>query len=300
MDKGLFAKRLRAARLRLGLTQAELAALAQTNRGALNNWERGKSFPEVAQLIRLHKALGVTTDWLLGVEPEHDKRAVLEEARREKDRLEKELETCEPRRRRWVLDALVRVKRKISFLEEVLQQQERPPMKRREAFKTIPLVGTIAAGRPVYAEENIEGEVVLPFAIRADYALRVRGESMAGKGIFDGDIAICRKPTGDVPYRRLVVALVDGTDATLKLLTKKGNKWVLRAAHPDYPDIVINPNTDVIQGVVVMILRDLDFEWDPDDWPLFEVMSAETGVPAPALKAFFAAFAAMKRSREGG
>src|SRR6266542_3039377 len=57
----------------------------------------------------------------------------------------------------------------------------------------LPLLGQIAAGSPLLAEENIEDEIAVPESLRGDFLLRVRGESMIGAGILDGDIVIVRR-----------------------------------------------------------------------------------------------------------
>jgi hypothetical protein len=119
---------------------------------------------------------------------------------------------------------------------------------------------------------------------------------MIGLNIVEGDIALCRQPGTEPSTGRIVVALVGSTDATLKLLLKEGNHWILRAAHPKYKDIIVHPEDDIIQGIAVMILRHVDRQFDADSLPLFEAMSVETGVPPAALKAFLAAFAATRQT----
>ena len=78
----------------------------------------------------------------------------------------------------------------------------------------IPLLGRIACGTPILAEENIEEYITLPSGIRADYALRCRGDSMIGAGIRDGDIVFIRQ-TPDVDDGQIAAVRL-GDDATLK------------------------------------------------------------------------------------
>lgn len=127
-----------------------------------------------------------------------------------------------------------------------------------EDVVTVPLLGRIAAGRAVDAAVVATGQVRVDRALlgRAAagrlFALRVTGDSMTGRGIFDGDIAVAE---ADVAPRvgDVVVALID-QESTLKSLAKGLNGVLLKAENPRYPDLV--PDTEmVIQGVVRTIIR---------------------------------------------
>ncbi|MGA1874229.1 MAG: transcriptional repressor LexA [bacterium] len=105
----------------------------------------------------------------------------------------------------------------------------------------VPLVGSVAAGKPLTAVENIEGYITLDremFKGSGLFTLRVKGDSMRGIGILDGDVAIIRQQpvaeTGDV-----VVALIDG-EATLKRYIQQDGNIIFRAENPDFPDIVVS------------------------------------------------------------
>ena len=120
---------------------------------------------------------------------------------------------------------------------------------------TLPLVGRIAAGQPLFAQENIEDFVtVSPSLSRLKgYCLRVQGESMIEAGILNGDVIVVdqeREPRpGDV-----VVALV-GDDATVKHFHPRGEEVELRPANSAMQSLVV-PATDVqVQGVVVALQR---------------------------------------------
>lgn len=102
----------------------------------------------------------------------------------------------------------------------------------------VPILGTVAAGAPLFAEENYEGSVRLPDEYIGSgryFALRVRGESMVGAGIMNGDTAVIRHQetanNGDI-----VVAMVDDA-VTLKRFYKEKNRIKLKAENPDFPDI---------------------------------------------------------------
>ncbi len=124
--------------------------------------------------------------------------------------------------------------------------------------KQAPLVGAVAAGRPITALENIEGYVTLDrdlFTGQDVFALRVRGDSMTGVGIHDGDLAVVRKQP-EVEDGQIAVVLID-QEATLKRFLRQGDKVVLRAENADYDDIVTDPrDADVeIVGKVIGIMR---------------------------------------------
>lgn len=102
----------------------------------------------------------------------------------------------------------------------------------------VPLLGNVAAGRPVFVEENYEGSVPVPSAYvrgRSCFALHVRGDSMEGAGIHEGDIAvIAGQSTAD--NGDIVVAMVDEA-VTLKRFFLEKNRVQLRAENPAYPPI---------------------------------------------------------------
>jgi repressor LexA len=122
---------------------------------------------------------------------------------------------------------------------------------------SVPLVGTVAAGHPVLAEENHIGEVLVEGGlVRAGrcFALRVSGQSMANAGIADQDVVIVRQQpiaeSGDI-----VVVLVDG-ETTVKRLSIQGPKIELRPENPRFQAIVIGAGDELrILGKVVAVRR---------------------------------------------
>jgi repressor LexA len=103
----------------------------------------------------------------------------------------------------------------------------------------IPLVGTVAAGKPILAEENWEGTVPVHQSLLKKntfyFALRVRGDSMTGAGIMEGDIAVIEKRE-TAENRDIVVAVVDEA-ATLKRFFKESNRIRLEPENPRYRPI---------------------------------------------------------------
>ncbi|MFH0856150.1 MAG: transcriptional repressor LexA [Candidatus Omnitrophota bacterium] len=112
----------------------------------------------------------------------------------------------------------------------------------RASFNKIPILGSILAGKPNLAYEEIQGYVDVDnlFLGRLGFddvfALKVKGNSMVDAGILDGDVAVIKKQ----PYaenNEIVAALLDDNEVTLKRLARKNNKYHLEAANPDYPPI---------------------------------------------------------------
>lgn len=103
-------------------------------------------------------------------------------------------------------------------------------------MRRIPLIGTIACGTPITAEENYDGDVDLPDTIRADFALRCKGDSMINARIFDGDICyIRRQPT--VENGQIAAVLIDD-EATLKRVRLFDDHIVLEPENPQFRPLV--------------------------------------------------------------
>ena len=100
----------------------------------------------------------------------------------------------------------------------------------------IPLVGTIACGTPILAEENISEYVPSPCYSKADFALRCQGDSMINARIYDGDIVYIRKQS-TVDNGEIAAVLV-GEEATLKRVYIYPNKIVLNPENPIYEPMV--------------------------------------------------------------
>lgn len=123
----------------------------------------------------------------------------------------------------------------------------------------LPVVGRVAAGAPILAEEHISDRLqVAPetFRPRADYLLKVKGTSMRDAGILDGDLLAVHR-TRDASNGQVIVARVDD-EVTVKRFSRRGNKVRLLPANPDFEPIVIDLKTEelVIEGLGVGVLRD--------------------------------------------
>jgi repressor LexA len=122
----------------------------------------------------------------------------------------------------------------------------------------LPLIGKVAAGSPILAQENVMGRYPvspLMFKPRADYLLRVNGMSMKDVGIMDGDWLAVHK-TNQAITGQIVVARIEG-DATVKRLKLKGKQAFLIAENPDFLPIVVDLNRTQldIEGLVVGVVR---------------------------------------------
>jgi repressor LexA len=118
----------------------------------------------------------------------------------------------------------------------------------------VPLVGQVAAGSPILAEENIEDMLEVPALLGAeagDYALNVRGDSMRDAGILPGDVVIVR-PAEDADNGQIVVALFED-EATVKRFYREQDAVRLEPANPDYEPIVTR-DVDII-GRVIGVFR---------------------------------------------
>jgi len=129
----------------------------------------------------------------------------------------------------------------------------------RRPTQHVPLIGDVAAGTDVLAQENIEEMHPLPADFTGAgplFMLRVRGDSMVDAGILDGDYAVVRHDT-EARKGDIVVAGIPGDEATIKTFGRRGHKVVLQPANEAYEPMEFNPSEVTIYGKVVTILRRL-------------------------------------------
>ncbi len=123
----------------------------------------------------------------------------------------------------------------------------------------VPLLGSVAAGTGVLAQENIED--VLPIAEDFTgpgqlFMLKVRGDSMIDAGIFDGDFVIVRSQT-EASNGEIVVAGINEDEATVKTYRRDGKRVILIPSNSAYEEMVFDANEVTIYGKVVTVLRKL-------------------------------------------
>lgn len=126
-----------------------------------------------------------------------------------------------------------------------------------ENLLVLPLLGQVAAGRPIDPQADYEGELLLDRALffpRPDYLLRVRGDSMRDDGIFDGDlIAVRRCPTAE--NHQIVVARIDG-EITVKRLKRGKDRVLLMPRNPAHAPIEVPAEADfAIEGLYCGLVR---------------------------------------------
>jgi repressor LexA len=122
----------------------------------------------------------------------------------------------------------------------------------------LPLIGTVAAGSPILAVENVQGRYALDanlFRPRADFLLRVRGLSMINAGIFDGDLLAVSR-TSEARDGQIVIARIED-EVTVKRLRRHGPMVELVAENPDFAPIVVDTRTTAlaIEGIAVGLIR---------------------------------------------
>lgn len=127
------------------------------------------------------------------------------------------------------------------------------------AVRHVPLVGDVAAGTGVLAEENVEELLPMPEQFTGSgptFMLRVRGDSMMDAGIFGGDYVVVRQQpeanNGDI-----VVAGIPGDEATVKTFGRRGTQVVLTPANTAYEPMVFDPSDVTIFGKVVTVVRSI-------------------------------------------
>ena len=122
----------------------------------------------------------------------------------------------------------------------------------------LPVIGRVAAGSPILAEEHVQGRFQVDpnlFTPRADYLLRVRGMSMRDAGILEGDLLAVHK-TQDARSGQVVVARLADV-VTVKRLRRKGNTVQLLPENPDFEPIEVDARSEeqAIEGIAVGVIR---------------------------------------------
>ena len=134
-------------------------------------------------------------------------------------------------------------------------QLKTPPRDREE--EGLPLIGRVAAGSPILAQEHIDQKYLIQSSLfdrKADYLLRVRGMSMRDAGIMDGDL-LAVQSTREAKNGQIVVARL-GDDVTVKRFERKSDRIELHAENPDFKTIIVqNDEPFEIEGLAVGLIR---------------------------------------------
>jgi repressor LexA len=128
--------------------------------------------------------------------------------------------------------------------------------------RRVPVVGTIAAGRPIEAILERDQFVTVPGVTEEDlFALRVRGKSMIDDLIDDGDVVVCRRQStaqnGDTVVALITSGASDYGEATLKRFYREENRVRLQPRNPSMQPIFLDPQDVLVQGKVVTVIRQL-------------------------------------------
>ena len=123
--------------------------------------------------------------------------------------------------------------------------------------REVPVLGRVAAGAPILASEDVEEVLSLPTELIGEgpvFLLRVKGQSMIGAGILDGDlVAVRRQP--DANDGEIVAVLINGEDATIKRLRRRQGRVILVAENPDFPPMVYDAGVEIIGKVMAVFRR---------------------------------------------
>ena len=139
-------------------------------------------------------------------------------------------------------------------------QIKHPAYQTTQNVKMIPILGSIAAGAPILADENVEGMIPVPSEmvrnIEGSFVLRVRGDSMVGEGIMPRDLVVI-KPQSNASHGDLVAVII-GDEATVKRIHfNKGKEGAtLMPSNPNYSPIQIEEENARVIGKVVGLMRD--------------------------------------------
>jgi len=161
-----------------------------------------------------------------------------------------------------VVDHLAALERKGWITRQAGQARGIKPVRKKTerlfgSASGLPVVGSVVAGEPILAAENLEGLLKLEeFFPNWDdlFALRVQGDSMADAGIYRGDILIVRQQS-QADIGDIVVVIVDDEKGTVKRLKKVDKSVHLEPANPEYETIIKDPGEVDIRGVVIGVVR---------------------------------------------
>jgi repressor LexA len=194
-----FANRLKEALKESDMKQTDLSRATGIDKSLISNYLSGKYKAKQENLHLIANALNVSELWLMG----HD--------------VEKTPTSAESS----------------TSVSSLLAKEILSPLPR---FKKLPLIGSIACGKPILAEENVDDQILCPDDVEADFCLRCKGDSMIGARIHDGDIVYIRLQP-DVENGEIAAVLIDD-EATLKRVYKKRDSLVLQPENPAYEPLI--------------------------------------------------------------
>ena len=192
---------IRRLRLANGCSQEQLARKLNVTQGAVSQWEKGKTAPDMPTLIQIAKLFDCSLEELADETPQRDFDSV------------------------------------------------------RVIRNAVPIVGDIACGTPITAEENIDGFADLPDGVHADFALRCKGDSMEPT-FRNGDLVLIRQQP-EVEQGQIAAVSIDG-ETTLKHVYRHPGGLTLTAENPLFAPITVSADSDkeiIIHGLAVGYTR---------------------------------------------
>ena len=138
-------------------------------------------------------------------------------------------------------------------LEDLYDNSANSILKIDSEANSVPLIGRIAAGTPIFADEHIEDYFTIDASIKADFCLRIKGDSMIDAGIKNGDIVFIRKQ--ETLENGQIGAILIEDEATLKTFYKEGQTVILQPANSDYSPMVFDHGNLQILGKLVAVLN---------------------------------------------
>jgi repressor LexA len=154
--------------------------------------------------------------------------------------------------RKGVLEREGRYSRSIRLLPDVARAPE------RSVSRELPIIGQITAGMPMYAQQEWDGSVVVDGSLfRGEnlFCLRIKGDSMRGAGILNGDLVIC-EPRQYAADGEIVAVLIQGEEATVKRFYRHNDYIEMRPENDAYPIMRYSFGELLVQGKVVGVVRD--------------------------------------------
>lgn len=202
-----FSDRFKLLRAEHDLSQQNLADQLGLSKSSVNMYERGEREPGIETLETIADYFNVDMDYLLGKSDIPNKNSWL-------DKIDKSVD--------------------LDVLRSQVKFENLFPIER----KRYPLIGTIACGEPILANEELELYVESGTDLQADFCLRAKGDSMIGARIYDGDIVFIRKQS--MVDNGEIAAVVIDDEATLKRVNyyPEQNLLILKAENPKYQDFV--------------------------------------------------------------
>ena len=224
----MFAERIKEKRKAAKLTQLALGEAVGSTKSSVCNWEKGLYKPDVDTVERIAEVLHTTAGYLLGYTDDDERYCDAEEL----DSLPEG----------WLdhfngdVKAAVRAYRAMD--EERAQEFSLPPGTLPITVQRVPMLGSIHAGEPTFAEESFEGYAVIGSAVHCDFALRVEGDSMINARIYDGDIVFIRRQ--DIVTEGEIAAVLIDDETTLKRVRfLDGGLTMFYPENPKYKPIVV-------------------------------------------------------------